>query len=41
MKINVLSNDIVQKRGYIAEHGLSLYIEHGNKKGTVKNKNLS
>lgn len=30
MKINVLSNDIVQKRRYIAEHGLSLYIEHGN-----------
>ncbi len=28
MKITVLVDNKVHKRGYIAEHGLSLFIEH-------------
>ncbi|HZJ78516.1 MAG TPA: MBL fold metallo-hydrolase [Clostridia bacterium] len=30
MKFYVLANDIVQKRGFLAEHGLSIFIEHEN-----------
>lgn len=28
MKVSILTDDIVNKRGLLAEHGLSLYIEH-------------
>ena len=28
MKVSILTDDIVSKRGLLAEHGLSLYIEH-------------
>ena len=28
MKVSILTDDIVKKRGFLAEHGLSLYIEH-------------
>lgn len=31
MKITVLTDNKVRRRGYIAEHGLSLYIEHDHK----------
>lgn len=29
MKVSILTDNIVKKRGFLAEHGLSLYIEHG------------
>ena len=28
MKVSILTNDVVTKRGFLAEHGLSLFIEH-------------
>ena len=28
LKVSILTDDIVNKRGLLAEHGLSLYIEH-------------
>ncbi|MEG0961679.1 MAG: MBL fold metallo-hydrolase [Lachnospiraceae bacterium] len=30
MKVSILTENIVYKRGYIGEHGLSLFIEHDN-----------
>ncbi len=32
MKVYVIANDIVKKRGVLAEHGLSLFIEHKDNK---------